>query len=135
MPELTVRVGGKSYLVACQPGEEPFLESAAGYLDAEAQILIKQIKQLPENRMLLMAGLMLADKTAAMEDKSHSGGAEVSSLKARIAELEGDLATLRAQDAAAPSAQHMPQDMLDQMAELAAQAEAAAETLERNLKP
>lgn len=36
MPELSITIGGKSFEVACQPGEEEFLHSAAAMLDAEA---------------------------------------------------------------------------------------------------
>ena len=45
-----------------------FLRAAAALLDAEAQPLVAQMGRLPEARMLLMAGLMLADKVAAHED-------------------------------------------------------------------
>ena len=81
MPDLEVMIGGKGFQVACQPGEEHFLRSAAAMLDAEATPLITQMGRLPEAKMLLMAGLMLADKTAAVED-------ELRTLRARVAELE-----------------------------------------------
>ena len=69
MPEVTIQIGGRGFQVACQDGEEQFLHAAAKMLDDEAQVLSDQIGRLPEARMLLMAGLMLADKTAAVEDK------------------------------------------------------------------
>ena len=68
MPEVTITIGGRSFDVACQPGEEHFLHAAAGMLDGEARVLSDQIGRLPESRMLLMAGLMLADKTAGLEE-------------------------------------------------------------------
>lgn len=81
MPEMTITIGGRPFQVACQPGEESFLRSAAAILDAEAQPLVESLGRVPEARMLLMAGLMLADKAAAMDD-------EISQLRARISELE-----------------------------------------------
>ena len=69
MPEVTISVGGRDFQVACQEGEEHFLRSAAGMLDSEAQVLLGQIGRVPENRMLLMSGLMLADKAAGIEDQ------------------------------------------------------------------
>jgi cell division protein ZapA len=81
MPELQITIGGKDFQVVCQDGEEHFLRSAAAMLDAEAQPLVAQLGRVPETKMLLMAGLMLADKTAAVED-------EVRILRARIADLE-----------------------------------------------
>lgn len=69
MSEVEIRVGGRPFTVACQPGEEAFLEAAARMLDAEASTLVDSLGRMPETQMLLMAGLMLADKTAGIEDK------------------------------------------------------------------
>jgi len=48
-------------------GKRVFLKAAAALLDAEATELSAQIGRLPEQRMLLMAGLMLADKMATLK--------------------------------------------------------------------
>ena len=85
MPQVEVIVGGRSFEVACQPGEEPFLQSAARMLDAEASAISEQIGRMPEARMLLMAGLLLADKTAGLEDR-------LAEAQARLAEVEAQLA-------------------------------------------
>ena len=69
MTEVKVAIGGREFGVACQEGEEHYLHSAAAMLDTEASALSAQIGRLPESRMLLMAGLMLADKTAGMEEQ------------------------------------------------------------------
>ena len=69
MPEVTINIGGRPFQVACQEGEEHFLQAAAGLLDNEAASLMDQIGRLPESRMLLMAGLMLADKAAGADDQ------------------------------------------------------------------
>lgn len=68
MPEVEVEIGTRVFNVACQEGEETFLRSAAKMLDTEATVVLGQIGRMPPERMLLMAGLMLADKTAALED-------------------------------------------------------------------
>lgn len=104
MPEITVNIGGRPFVVACQPGEEPFLNAAADMLNAEAVTLIDQIGQLPEGRMLLMSGLMLADKAVAAEEQ--------------LRQAQAELEALRAQQAA-------PQDLSD-MAALVSRAEAMA---------
>lgn len=77
MPDVEISIGGRLFQVACQAGEEHFLRSAAAMLDSEAQPLVAQMGRLPEVRLLLMSGLMLADRTAALED-------EVRALKARL---------------------------------------------------
>ena len=69
MPEVDIDIGGKSFTVSCQAGEEQYLVSAAAALNLEADKLGDQIAKLSEARMLLMAGLMLADKTAGAQDR------------------------------------------------------------------
>ena len=39
MPEVDIHIGGRVFQVACQEGEEHFLQSAAALLDNEAQAL------------------------------------------------------------------------------------------------
>ena len=126
MPQVEITIGGRSFEVACQAGEEPFLRSAAHMLDSEAVALSDQIGRMPESRMLLMAGLMLADKTAATEDRLREAEGRISDLNARIEELE---------NRPAPTAERVevpviPPQVNETLAEIAAQAEALAESLE-----
>lgn len=69
MAEVDIEIGGRVFQVACQAGEEEFLHSAAALLDNEAQSLADVLGRVPSERMLLMAGLMLADKTAGLEEE------------------------------------------------------------------
>ncbi|MEE4117837.1 MAG: cell division protein ZapA [Paracoccaceae bacterium] len=112
MPDVTVTIGGRDFTVACQDGEEPFLRTAATMLDQEASALVEQIGRVPESRMLLMAGLMLADRTASWEERARAA-------EARLAEQEG-----KAAEAAADPG------TLQRLADLAARAEAMAEEAE-----
>lgn len=119
MPELTITIGGRNFTVACQAGEEHFLQTAAAMLDAEAQPLTASLGRLPESRLLLMAGLMLADRTAAVEDENRS-------LKARLAESEGR-ATPEPLRVEVPV---IPPQVTETLAEIAARAEALAARIE-----
>jgi len=97
MPEITIKIGGRDFEVVCKDGEEPFLQSAAIMLDSEAHALAGAMGRIPESRMLLMSGLMLADKTASLEDQlaasqtTNEGGPLTSEVTAEIAQLKGDL--------------------------------------------
>jgi len=84
MPEVTIHIGGRSFEVACQEGEEHFLHSAAKMLDDEAQALAAQIGRLQETRMLLMAGLLLADKTANLGERLSKAEQEIKSLRSEL---------------------------------------------------
>lgn len=97
MPEMIVSVGGRDYTVSCQEGEVEFLRTAAAMLDAEAAVLGPQADRIPESRLLLMAGLMLADRTAGMEDRVKAGDARLAAREDEIARLLAQVATLRQQ--------------------------------------
>ena len=69
MPEVAINIGDKKFTVTCQPGEESALEAAAGLLNDEASFLVSEIGQLSEQKLLLMSGLMLADKMTSQSEK------------------------------------------------------------------
>lgn len=126
MPQVEITIGGRNFEVACQDGEEQFLMAAAAMLDVEASSLSTQIGRMPESRMLLMAGLLLADRTAAMEDK-------VREAEGRAAQLQAELDSIAAQGAPAPERIEVPvvpTEVIDTMAELAARAESLADDIE-----
>ena len=127
MPEVRVSIGGRDFDVACQEGEEHYLRTAAKLLDDEARVLAEQAGRMPEARMLLMAGLMLADKTASVEDRA----AEV---QAQLDEREAELSALKASRAEPEKVEMpvIPQAVTDTLAELAARAEALAASVEEN---
>lgn len=122
MPEVKVSIGSREFDVSCQEGEERYLRAAAQYLDNEATALIGQIGRLPESRMLLMAGLMLADKTAGLEDQLRAAED-----RARLAErVAADAQARHGRSAAAP--------VSDTMVHLVAEAEQLAERLEGRVR-
>lgn len=123
MAELEIIIGGRSFMVACQEGEEHFLQTAAAMLDTEAQPLVTQMGRLPEARMLLMAGLMLADRTASVED-------QLRVLKARVQELESQPAP-EPQKIEVPV---IPPQIPETLAEIAARAEALASKVDDKVK-
>ncbi len=130
MPEVTIKIGGRNFEVACQEGEEEFLHSAARMLDDEAQVLSDQIGRMPEARMLLMAGLLLADKTAAVEDRIGTVEAELQAARAEIEMLR---------NAPQPEPERVevpviPASVTETLAELAARAEALAAEVEDRAK-
>ena len=123
MAEVEILIGGRSFEVACQEGEQHYLQAAAKMLDDEAQVLANQIGRIPENRMLLMAGLMLADKTAGVEDRLRE-------TEAKLAESEAMLTALKSADPEKVQVAVIPSEVTDTLAELAARAEAMAATIE-----
>ena len=129
MPELTVEIGGRSFSVACQEGEEAFLAAAAQMLDVEATAIVGQAGRMPTDRMLLMAGLMLADKTASLEEELAARTQALALAEEKLTDRARQIADL--QDAKGPEAVAViPPEIHDHLAELAARAEALADELE-----
>jgi len=126
MPQIEIEIGGRSFEVACQEGEEHYLRAAAAMLDEEASVLASQIGRIPEARMLLMAGLMLADKTAGLQDKLREA-------EDKLAERDAELKQLRETPPPEPERIEVPvvpDEVTDTLAEIAARAEALAETVD-----
>ena len=125
MPDVRISIGGREFDVSCQTGEEHFLRAAAKLLDGEATTLIGQMGRLPESRMLLMAALMLADRTAGLED-------QLRALEDRTVLAERVATTSRASPERV-EVPVLPQSVLDIMAEIAARAEALADRVEEGV--
>ncbi|SEM47411.1 cell division protein ZapA [Loktanella fryxellensis] len=123
MPQVDITIGGRTFEVACETGEEPYLHAAAATLDAEAAHLSAQIGRMTEARMLLMAGLMLADRTAGLEDQLRRAAQDIASLQA----------ALNAADQRVPQRVEvpvMPAGLQDTLADIAQRAEGLADQLE-----
>lgn len=129
MPEINVKIGNSQFEVACQTGEEHFLKSAAALLDVEATSLNDQMGRMPEARMLLMAGLMLADKTAGLDEQLQALEGKLKTQEALIEELRNRPEP----EAKTVEVAVIPQIVTDSMAELAARAEAAAAAIEEKV--
>ena len=106
--DVTFTIGHKEYTLQAQDGEERLLRRASGLLNEEAAKIVEQAGRMPEPRLLLLAGLMLADRLSAMEDRALGAEREVARTR---------------QAASGTSAA----DVMEAMAELAARAEALAE--------
>lgn len=111
MAEVAFQIGHKEYTLTCQPGEERLLQRAAALLDAEAEAIVEQAGRMPEQRLLLLAGLMLADRMAGLEDRIATTERELNRLKSNPQRVEVPV---------------VPRELQEAMAELAARAEAVA---------
>lgn len=115
MADVEFTIGHKEYNVSAQDGEERLLQRAAAILDGEARQILEQAGRMPEPRLLLLAGLMLADRFATMEDRAEKAERHLNRLQSNPARVEVPV---------------IPADLKEAMAELAARAEALAERLE-----
>ncbi|SEA16494.1 cell division protein ZapA [Rubrimonas cliftonensis] len=86
MATLDVSVGGRSYQLACEDGQEKRLAELARVVDAELRALAAQIGAVGEARLLLMAALVLADRLSDAE--TAAAPEDFSGIDAATARLE-----------------------------------------------
>ena len=129
MPEVTIKVGDRPFTVACPVGEESQLEAASNKLNAEATVLLDDSGRMPESQMLLMAGLMLADRTLALEEKVKIAEAEVKSLRHNNKNISPQIKNIIEK----VKVDTVPEELLETLSKLSARAEAAADNLEQKL--
>ena len=87
MAQVEVTVNGRQYIVACEDGKEEQLLELAEYLDRSVTELVQSIGQVGEARLMLMAGLLIADelfdsRNLIIKLESELAGAELAGDKA-----------------------------------------------------
>ena len=129
MPEVTIKIGDRPFKVACPAGEENQLEAASAKLNVEAKVLIAHSGRVPESQMLLMSGLMLADRAIALEEKVKAAEVEMSSLRQSNKNITPEIKTVIKE----VKVTSVPEELFESLAELSARAEAAADDLEQKI--
>ena len=87
MAQVTVQINGRGYQVACGDGEQERIAGLAGYVDEKVQELVGAIGNVGDQRLLVMASLLLADEV--FEAREGVGGAKAAAAeRARADSIE-----------------------------------------------
>jgi cell division protein ZapA len=118
MPLVNVMVNSRAYTIACDEGEEDHLRQLAGHVDTKVKELLGSVGQVGDQRLLLMAALLIADEhheaASQLEQRTHELGELTGNhgmIAARLAESEAvaadalEAATKRLEDIAGRLAQ------------------------------
>jgi cell division protein ZapA len=81
MPLVNVLVNGRAYTVACDAGEEDHLRELGEFLDKRVRELSATVGQVADARLLLMAGLVIADELSDAMAKLDERNKELTALK------------------------------------------------------
>ena len=127
MPDIKLNIGGRSFAVACPEGEEASLEAAAQILGADARTLVEQSKNLSESQMLLISGLMSADRAISIQEDLKKAEIEVINLKLKIE--KGSLA--ESTDDVEPGTSKVAAELYGRLSKLSLEAENLADSLEK----
>jgi cell division protein ZapA len=69
MAQVSVRINGRHYQVACEDGQEAHLQKLAAYIDDRVSELVRDVGQVGDARLLVMAALLIADELADAYDE------------------------------------------------------------------
>lgn len=81
MAHVIVQVNGRPYTMQCPEGEEEHLRDLAELLDSEVQRVKTSVGNVGDIRMLVMAGLMVADRLSEAIQKIQSLEEQVNGLR------------------------------------------------------
>ena len=72
MAQLSVNIGGRPYRLACNPGEEPHLESLAAIVDGKIKEMRGAFGEIGDQRLVVMAALTIADEVGETQRKAQA---------------------------------------------------------------
>tara|TARA_B100000902_G_C27014399_1_gene766458 strand:+ start:324 stop:821 length:498 start_codon:yes stop_codon:yes gene_type:complete len=97
MAEINVKIGEKTYIIACDEGEELEVQAAANEFNNEAQNILGGIGKVPEVKLLLMAGLMLGGRVRTLDRSCQSQVKQIEALENQVYELKENYQLLKSE--------------------------------------
>jgi cell division protein ZapA len=95
MPLVNNMVNSRAYTIACDDGEEDHLRELAAHVDGKVKELLGSVGQVGDQRLMLMAALLIADEHYETSQQLHLRSEELTTLtgtheetSARLAESE-----------------------------------------------
>ena len=92
MPQVQVTIDGRSYRLACSPGEEEHLSGLAKYVDGKITEMHGSFRDIGDQRIVVMAALSIADDYFETKRKAEGRGSEAESALTRESQAAERLA-------------------------------------------
>lgn len=83
MPQVLVTIDGRSYRLACSPGEEEHLGGLAKYVDGKISEMHGSFRDIGDQRIVVMAALSIADELFEAKRKAEARGGETEGAQSR----------------------------------------------------
>jgi cell division protein ZapA len=81
MPLVNVLLNGRAYTLACDEGEQAHVRELGQFLDKRVRELSSSVGQVGDARLLLMAGLTIADELSESLGRMEERDKEIAALK------------------------------------------------------
>jgi cell division protein ZapA len=92
MPLVNIMVNSRAYTIACDDGEEDHLRELAEHVDDKVKELLATVGQVGDQRLLLMAALLIADEHHEASQQLHLRSQELTTLSGTHEETSARLA-------------------------------------------
>ena len=69
MAQVEIKINGRDYRIACEDGQESHLSSLAQYLDGKVGELVKEVGQIGDTSLMVMAGLLVTDELSDIREE------------------------------------------------------------------
>lgn len=69
MGQVSLKINGRSYEITCEDGQEEHLREVGAYFDSRVRELAGAVGQVGEGRLLVIAGLLVADELFDAKEK------------------------------------------------------------------
>lgn len=94
MAQVTIRINGRPYDINCEDGQESHVQRLASVLAGKVAELVKQVGQAGDARLLVMAGLLVADELADARLRENQLVKQAMELNRQLADQAKQLAEL-----------------------------------------
>jgi cell division protein ZapA len=84
-------VNGRAYSIACDEGEEAHLKELAAHVDAKVGELLESVGQVGDQRLLLMAAVLITDELFEARARLGANEKTVGDLSAQHEQISGEL--------------------------------------------
>ena len=98
MALVNVMVNARAYTIACDDGEEEHLRELATKVDSKVREVLETVGQVGDQRLMLMAALLMADEAYEVQQRLEAGRQELGDMAGTQEAMSERLA--RSEDAA-----------------------------------
>jgi len=88
MPLVNVMVNSRAYTIACDEGEQEHLKELAAHVDAKVSELLGVVGQVGDQKLLLMAAVLITDELFEARGKLDGHAKKVGELSTAQAEFD-----------------------------------------------
>jgi cell division protein ZapA len=91
MGRVQVTINAKRYAIGCEDGQEAHIEKLARHFDGHVSKLAREMGQIGDQRLFLMAALIIADELYETTQKANTAEAELNRRAATRPEAEAQM--------------------------------------------